>query len=148
MSAWLRKKWSNPGCLNIMTLTVQLKDALRSMLWSLIVLALASTAALGQAGSLRGQVTDQNGAVVTGAKVTVHGPAGVVKTTTSEGNGSYSFTGLPPGDYTVEASAPSLVLPDPVKITFRSGSQSLNLQLSVVIPEQNITVQENNRAAV
>ena len=131
-----------------MMLTVQLKDALRSMLWSLIVLALASTAVFGQAGSLRGQVTDQNGAVVAAAKITARGPAGILKTTTTDGNGSYSFTGLAPGDYTVEASAPSLVLPEPVKITLQSGSQSLNLQLSVVIPEQNITVQENNRAAV
>jgi len=65
-----------------------------------------------------------------------------------DGGGSYSFTGLPPGDYTVEASALILVLEEPVKINFRSGTQTLNLQLSVLIPEQNITVPENNRAAV
>src|SRR5881394_3779426 len=132
----------------MVTPVVQQKDVFSLMLCSLIVLALASTAVFGQAVSLRGQVTDQNGAIVAGAKITARGPAGILKTTTSNGNGSYSFTGLAPGDYTVEASAPSLVLPEPVKITFRSGSQSLNLQLSIVIPEQNITVQENNRAAV
>src|SRR5947207_9633369 len=115
----------------MVTPVVQQKNVFRWMLWSLIVLALASTAAFAQAGSLRGQVTDQNGAVVAGAKVTVHGPGGAVKTTTCDGNGSYSFTGLAPGDYRVEASAPSLVLPEPVKITLRSGTQSLNLELSV-----------------
>src|SRR3954470_4163986 len=105
----------------MVTPVVQQKDALRSLLCSLIVLALASTAAFGQTGSLRGQITDQNGAVVAEAKVTAHGTAGVVKTTTSDGNGSYSFTGLAPGDYTVEASAPSLVLSAPVKITLHLG---------------------------
>src|SRR5436190_18284260 len=107
----------------MVTPVVQQNNVFRWMLWSLIVLALASTAAFAQAGSLRGQITDQNGALVAGGKVTVRGPGGAVKTTTSDGNGSYSFTGLTPGDYTVEASAPSLVLQEPVKINFRSGTQ-------------------------
>lgn len=101
-----------------------------------------------QAGSLKGQVTDQNGAVVAGAKVTVRGPVGLVKTTTTDESGSYSFPGLPSGDYAIEASAPSLGLQAPVKITLRSGIQNLNLHLSVLLPEQNITVQENSRTAV
>jgi len=118
------------------------------LLFSLIVLACASFTAFAQVGSLRGQVTDQNGAAVAGAKVTVHGPGGVSKTTITDGNGSYSFIGLPPGDYTFEASAPSLALQAPAMITLRSGNQILNLQLGVILPEQNITVQENNRTAV
>jgi hypothetical protein len=127
---------------------VQQKHAIWSMLSSLIVLIFASTAAFAQAGSLRGQVTDQNGAVVAGAQVTAHGPGGIVKTTTTNDGGSYSFTGLPPGDYTIEASAPSLALQTPAKITLRSGIQNLNLQLGVLLPEQHLTVQENNRTAV
>jgi len=121
---------------------------IRLMLFSLIVLACASITDSAQVGSLRGQVTDQNGAAVAGAKVTVHGPAGVSETTITDGNGSYSFSGLPPGDYTFEASAPSLGLQAPAMITLRSGNQIVNLQLGVILPEQNITVQENNRTAV
>src|SRR5436309_2448485 len=116
--------------------------AMKHIYWLSLIL-FASSSAFAQTGSLHGQVTDQNGGVVAGAKVTVHGLAGAAKATTSDGNGSYSFTGLAPGNYTVEASAPSLVLQDPVKINLRSGTRSLNLQLSVVIPEQNITVPEN-----
>src|SRR5947208_9044979 len=109
---------------------------IRLMLFSLIVLACASATTFAQVGSLRGQFTDQNGAFIAGAKVTVHGPGGVSKTTITDGSGSYSFTGLSTGDYTIEASAPSLALQEPAKITLKSGSQTLNLQLSVVIPEQ------------
>ena len=103
---------------------------------------------LAQAGSLHGQVTDQNGAIVVGAKVTIRSSAGQSKTTTTDNGGAYSFGNLSPGDYTVEASAPSLVLQEPAKITLRPGAQTLNVQLTVFIPEQNITVQENNRATV
>jgi hypothetical protein len=121
---------------------------LPSMLWVLIILTCASTAAFAQGGSLHGQITDQNGAVVAGAKVSVHGPGGVSKTTTADGSGSYSFTGLPPGDYTIEASAPSLALQAPLTVSLRSGNQSLDLQLGVLLPEQKITIEENNRTAV
>ena len=101
-----------------------------------------------QTSSLRGQVTDQSGAIVVGAKVTIRGSNGQVKTTSTDSIGAYSFANLPAGDYTVEASASSLVLQEPVKLALKSGSQTLNLQLTVFIPEQNLTVQENNRSAV
>lgn len=102
----------------------------------------------GQTPSLHGQVTDQSGAIIVGARVTVRGASGLVRTVTTDTSGSYSFANLPVGDYTVEATAPSLVLQEPLKITLRSGSQALNLQLNVFIPEQNITIQENNRTTV
>jgi len=113
-----------------------------------VLIALVVTNAFGQTGSLQGRVTDQNGAVVIGAKVTVHGPAALVKTTTTDINGSYSFANLPTGDYTIEASAPSLVLQAPVNITVKSGTQTVNLQLSVTLPEQKITVEQDSRPTV
>jgi len=110
------------------------------------VLALALTPQ--QTAWLKGQVTDQNGAIVVGAKVTARSSTGQSKTTTTDNGGLYSFANLSPGDYTIEASAPSLALQEPVKLTLKSGAQTLNLQLTVFIPQQNITVQENNRSAV
>jgi hypothetical protein len=122
------------------------KYALRSALLSFLPVALITTSVAAQAGFLRGQVIDQNGAIVVGAKVTAHGPGGQVKTATTDNGGLYSFASLPVGDYTLEASAPSLVLQEPMKVTLRAGSQILNLQLSVFIPEQKITVQDNRRS--
>src|SRR5438034_3672897 len=87
---------------------------MKHIFWLLLVIS-ASSSALAQTGSLRGQVTDQNGAVVAGAKVTVKGSSGVTKTTTTDKTGSYSFTGLPAGDYEVQASAPNLELAEPAK---------------------------------
>src|SRR5689334_5438762 len=111
-----------------------LKRRISGLVFALSLVALAATNALAQAGSLRGHVTDPNGATVAGARVGVHGPSGLVRTTTTDADGAYSFSNLPPGDYTVEASAPSLVLPQSAKITLRSGSQTLDLQLTVFIP--------------
>src|SRR6267143_4981644 len=81
------------------------KRLLWHIYWLLLVLCFFAPA-LAQSGSLRGQVTDQNGGSVPGAKVTVNGPSGLVKTTTTDKGGSYSFAGLPAGDYEVQASAP------------------------------------------
>src|SRR5262249_42417782 len=78
----------------------------------------------------------------------LNGPSGLVKTATSDDRGGYLFTGLPPGDYSVMTSAPSLILLEPVKITLKSGVQTLDLQLSVVITEQNVNVQENTVPSV
>jgi len=77
--------------------------AMNYIYWLLVIL-LVSSSALAQTGSLRGQVTDQNGGNVPGAKVTVNGPSGLVKTTNTDKSGSYSFAGLPAGDYEVQGS--------------------------------------------
>lgn len=122
------------------------KHALLSVLLSFLSFVFITTNVAAQTGSLHGQVTDQNGAIVVGAKVTAHGPNGQVKTATTDGGGVYSFARMPAGDYILEASAPSLILQELVKVTLRAESQTLNLELSVFIPEQKITVQDNRTA--
>lgn len=114
----------------------------------LLVLFVITSPALAQTASLRGQVTDQNGAVVPAAMVTLNGPSSSVKTMTTDASGSYLFTGLQPGDYAVTASAPSLALLEPAKITLSPGIRTLNLQLSVVLAEQKVAVLENTTPGV
>jgi hypothetical protein len=97
---------------------------------------------------LTGQVADESGAVIPKATITLSGPGGVVKTTTSGDNGSYSFAGLTPGDYSVQASAPDLAMAQPVKVAVRNGAQTLNLQLRVAATVQQVTVRENAGPAV
>jgi Carboxypeptidase regulatory-like domain len=60
-------------------------------------------------GSISGTVTDQTGAVVPGANVTVKGEAGQVYTAVTKGDGAYSIPGVPAGTptYTVTITAPS-----------------------------------------
>ncbi|PYS44252.1 MAG: hypothetical protein DMF71_04280, partial [Acidobacteria bacterium] len=57
-------------------------------------------------GTLSGTVTDAGGGVVSGATVTARSDAtGREETTTTTGDGLYSFTALLPGTYTVTATA-------------------------------------------
>ena len=57
-------------------------------------------------GTLRGLVNDQNGAAVTGAKITAtNQQTGVAEHTTSTSAGSYEFPSLLPGPYTVSAQS-------------------------------------------
>ncbi len=85
--------------------------ARRSVFCGLVLLLgslLASTnTAWGQATtSLRGTITDPSGAAVAGATVTITGEESKVERTASTGPaGEYQFLFLPPGTYTLTASA-------------------------------------------
>jgi hypothetical protein len=114
---------------------------------SILLVALASNAQ-AQTVTLRGQVTDQAGALVPGAKVTLSGAADHIQSATADGSGSYSFSGLAPGDYTVAGVAPDLVSPRPTSVSLRPGTQTLNLQLDVVTTTQHVVVQDNSGPTV
>jgi hypothetical protein len=98
---------------------------------------------LAQTASLRGRVTDERGGVIPAARVILNGPAGLVRTATTDGTGRYEFVDLPPADYIVQASAPKLALLKPVKIALKPGDQNLDLQLKVNLAGESVTVQEN-----
>lgn len=72
-----------------------------------LLLVLASVAAFAQANStVTGTVTDQTGAVVPGAKITLTDPAtGTTKTTVSSSSGLYEFAGLNAANYNLKVSA-------------------------------------------
>jgi len=75
---------------------------------SLSLLLVFATSALAQSntGSITGVVTDQNGAVVPNATVTITNQGTNEKRTVqSDGEGRYEVPGLPNGIYTVEATA-------------------------------------------
>src|SRR5437870_9909571 len=85
--------------------------------------------------TLRGVVTDESGAIVPGATVTLTSNTGAANTTVTSGDGSYSIA-VSSGDYIVQASAPDLKT-GPVKVSIRSGVQVLNLQLKVTLAGQD-----------
>jgi hypothetical protein len=75
---------------------------------SLFVLLVIATGAFAQSntGSITGVITDQNGAVVASATVTViNQGTNEKRTAQSDGEGRYEVPGLPNGIYTVEATA-------------------------------------------
>jgi hypothetical protein len=84
----------------------------RSHLLSLLavaVLALASLSARAQfGGSLSGTVQDPSGAIIPGAVVTLTNSSNQqVKTATTDSSGTYRFSELAPGAYTLTGTAPS-----------------------------------------
>jgi hypothetical protein len=108
----------------------------------IITLLLGSVGGFAQTATLTGQVADETGAVVPGAKITITGPQNAVKTATADNNGLYSVAAMPLGSYSVVASAPDLAM-TPVTIVLKAGSQTLNLKLKVASTAQQVTVQES-----
>src|SRR5438034_1906781 len=111
------------------------------LLLGVIVSIFFSSVLFAQTGTLRGTVTDDSGAIVQGAKITLTANSGTVNTAVAGADGSYSFTGIAPGDYVAQASAPDLATP-PLKLTIRPGVQTLNLQLKVASVTQQVTVED------
>jgi hypothetical protein len=96
---------------------------------ALFVLLAAAESLLAQTATLRGVVADESGAIIPKANVVLKGPGGLTNNVLAGDDGSYTFTGLTPGNYTVEAAAPELTLPEPQKISLGAGVQTLNLRL-------------------
>jgi hypothetical protein len=74
-------------------------------LGSVLVSAAAVTAQTPAVGELHGTVTDPDGFVVVGLDIALQDARGRTWTTTTSGRGTYRFEKLPPGSYTLIATA-------------------------------------------
>jgi len=79
--------------------------------------------------SISGTVTDQTGAVVVGAKLSLDNGAGLKREAESSATGSFSFTGLPPGTYNLTAIAPNFA-----KKLFDNIALTPGLELTLEVP--------------
>src|SRR3984885_10830079 len=115
------------------------------LLLLLLLLTLVPMTYAQPAGIVHGVVTDESGALVPGAKVTVSNAAGPVKSATAGNDGAYSVAGLDAGTYTVQATLPGFQQLKPASVELRGGTQTatLDLQLTVAAEKQEVTVQEN-----
>src|SRR5580704_1841072 len=98
--------------------------------------------------TLRGQVTDESGAIVPGAQIVVTGSEGIHRSTSADDQGQYILTGLPAGSYGVVGSAADLAMPHPVQTVLTKGTVRLDLQLRVQTLHENVTVQDNSGPTV
>lgn len=89
-----------------------------------------------QAGFIRGQVVDANGAVIVGATVVVSDADAQQRTSSTDQQGQYVVNGLQPGTYTVMAThegfAPAL---NEVQLAAGAGS-TLDLKLGIELHEE------------
>ena len=109
---------------------------IRTFLIFLFCFAFAISAFAQQQGAITGVVSDPQGAVIPGAKVTARNNAtNVVYEATTSGGGTFTIPGLPPGLYTVEVAVEGFrtwQAPDVRVITGQTAIVRLNLEVGAV----------------
>ncbi len=100
----------------------------------------ASTLLRGN-GTLSGQVTDATGAVIPNTNVVVKDQNGVVVAqTTTDSNGEYMMSALPPGNYSAEFGAANFKKTIYSGVNVGSGENSLNSSLQIGGVTEIVTV--------
>ena len=101
-------------------------EFIRSVICVAILTLAAQVLVFGQQpGTIRGEVADSLGLAVVGATVTVSNASGVVKTVETGANGSWRVSGLAPGKYSLEVSAPSFAVYRNNELEVKSGLNPL-----------------------
>ena len=111
----------------------------------LILLVTAVAAAQTFRGTILGTVTDQNGAVVTGAQVTVKNiNTGLVRSTLTDNEGNYTMPELPIGPYEVRVDHSGFVSSVVSNVTVEVASERrVDVKLNVAGTETVVTVATN-----
>ncbi len=98
-------------------------------------------ATYGQPGTavVKGTLTDESGGVIPAANVTLTG-GGATKTAQSQADGSYTFNGVAPGQYTVTVRFPGFA-PFSRAVTVESGGTAqVPIRLALSTENQQVTV--------
>ncbi len=136
--SFVKNLFGNPG----VRLLVNLRGLAALPLLAMAVLLFVPVAHAQYRGAIQGVVTDPSGAVVPGANLTLTNDATNEKQdTTSNGDGVYNFTALPPGTFTLTAEHSGFetktynnlqIIPE--------QTNSFNVQLAVSANPQTVTV--------
>lgn len=112
-----------------------------------LLAALLAGACFAQStGTVRGTLTDDSGAVVPAATITLSG-TGAARTAQTQADGTYTFTGVAPGQYHIRTSFPGFA---PVDQAFNVTAATITvpIQLTVSAAKQEITVKESATTSV
>ncbi len=109
---------------------------------TIIVIGAISIATFAQGrATLRGQIADEVGAVIVGATVTLIDASGTQKTATTNADGTYTFTGLAPGKYTIHATAIGFATSDDTQVDVGAGRREpFNITLKIAAIESQVKV--------
>ncbi len=109
---------------------------------SVVLVVAFSTASFAQSrANLRGQISDEFGASIVGATVTLTDPSGAQKTTTTNADGVYSFNGLAPGKYKVHANAVGFATSEDAEIDLTAARRDpLNISLKIAAIESQVKI--------
>ncbi len=115
----------------------------------LLVAALFTAGAPAQqsSGTVKGVLSDDSGAVIPAATVNLTG-RGPAKTVQTQGDGSYTFAGVTPGDYTVGVVLAGFSPFTKAVTVGAGGSVQVPIQLAVRAEKQEVTVQAEATSTV
>jgi hypothetical protein len=114
----------------------------------LVCLVIAAASGQATLGSLKGQITDETGAVIPDVKITITAER-IARTVQTGMDGTYVVAGLPTGVYTVTAAAPGLAQFRGTNVSVAAGgTATLNILLKVQMEAQQVTVQDTNQSQV
>ena len=117
--------------------------AWQSVIWILSILLMSAITVTAQrTTSLRGQVSDQVGAVIVGATVTLTDANGKKATTQSDNNGGYRFENVAHGVYTVSVQQKGFMPESLNGLQLSAGVNTHDFQLNVAFEEQRVTVDD------
>src|SRR5258706_4779800 len=92
-------------------------------------------------GSIKGSVTDQLDGLVTNAIIVVKNARVGERTVTTNSSGVYEIRSLPPGKYSLKASATGFTMVEEKQLVVKAGATTtLDLQLSIEALDQSVTV--------
>jgi len=115
---------------------------LLTCLAAVVLVTAFSTAVFSQGrASLRGLITDEFGAAIVGATVTLSDASGAQKTATTNADGNYSFTGLAPGKYTVHAIATGFATSEDAEVEVTAARRDpFNISLKIAAIESQVRI--------
>src|SRR6266576_403319 len=114
------------------------KNSLKSISSIVLVILISALVAFAQQGrgALRGLVVDELGAAIVGASVTLTDAKGQEKTTVTNAEGLYTFSGLTAGKYSLRASAKGFANSADTVVEIKAGDRkSVDLTVKVTIEE-------------
>ncbi|HEY2393185.1 MAG TPA: carboxypeptidase-like regulatory domain-containing protein, partial [Candidatus Angelobacter sp.] len=114
-----------------------------AFIFSFFLICSGSLVAQAPTGRLHGQITDQTGAVIPAASITVKNSSGLVLSATSDGAGAYDVKNLPAGTYTVSVTAKGFA-PTKQEITIAAGqNKNADIPMEILVKEEDIQVQSD-----
>jgi hypothetical protein len=102
--------------------------------------AVPVTFAQGTSGTVRGDVKDPNGAVVPNATVTLLDSRGGERKATTTSNGSYAFTSVEPGQYTLRVEGPGFKTSESQFALAPNETRGLDVALEIGVASETVTV--------
>src|SRR4051812_27091950 len=112
-----------------------------ALLAACVALCVCNVAAQQTTGTLRGQIKDELGGVITGASVTLMGTDASHKSVTTNGEGVFVFSELAPGNYTLRAAQEGFAAYENAAVAVRAGrAETVDIKLAVALKDEETTV--------